>query len=88
MECHRDIQITDTTLFSLARYGTQSLNAQISLPNLIYITDAAIDDQASPAVFRGFLGQHIPQQGIALGRATVNHHHAAVTGQTNLLFHH
>jgi hypothetical protein len=41
------------------------------------ITDAAVDHQPFPAVSRGFLGDHVTQQGATQGTTTIDYQHLA-----------
>ena len=52
----------DSALVGLHGVAGQGLHPQIGLGNHVDITDAAIDHQPFPTVFRGFLGDHVAQQ--------------------------
>ena len=51
----------------------------------IDIANTAVDNDTFPAVFRGPIGNHVAQQGMAQRTATVNHQHFAFTVEFSLL---
>ena len=58
----RHVEIADTALVGFHRVTGQRLNPQIGLRDDIDVTDATVDHQPFPTVFRGFLGEHVAQQ--------------------------
>src|SRR5690606_27142603 len=76
-EGHRHVTVTDAALFGLHRVAGQSLNTQSSLDENIDITNAAVDDDAFPAIIGRLLCQHVAQQGAAHGAAAIHHHDLA-----------
>src|SRR5690606_1036489 len=78
-EFNLHVHITDVALVGFQRVGTQRLHTQVSFHNDVHIADAAVHNDAFPAIFGGLLGQHVAQQCMAHGTTTVDNHDLAFT---------
>ena len=76
-ESDGDIAVADALLDAFLRMGVQCADADVDAVDIAGIADAAIDDDAFPAVFPGQDGQLVADQRAAARAASVNHQHAA-----------
>src|SRR5690606_31245115 len=84
-EAYRYVDLADVALDRLPGMGAQREHAEVHLADRLRVTDAAIDDDAGPAVLDRQLGELVADQGAAHRGAAVDHQHATVAGALHRL---
>jgi len=75
----RNRALAFAALVGFQRDGPQGMHAELELVDGRGIPDAAVDDQALPAVLHRQFTEHVAQQGATLRAAAVHHQDTAVT---------